>query len=599
MTILQSLDGYYDRMAKRGEAEASGFSREKVSFAIVLSEEGDPVDVVDLRDLSGKTPRPRLIGVPAAVKRTAAILPNRFWDKSAYVFGRTGGEGRRTSDEHAAFKASHRELLCESNDPGLVALVRFLEAWAPARFDRAPFRPDMLDANIVFRLGNEYGFIHEREAARRLLTRQNSSQGEMCLVTGRRGPVARLHPTIKGVNGAQSSGAALVSFNLDAFSSYGKAQGANAPTSDEAAARYGEALNRMLDRGSANRLRRGIGDATVVFWADTSDTVDESAAAAAEELISLFAEPPDTNATASDDDRQEAAKLRDALDTVAEGRPVEQLDPKLVGGTRLHVLGLAPNAARLSVRFWLTDSLDTFVRRLAAHYADLRIEPKPVGWGVAPAIGRLLVRTTALQEKFENIPPLLAGEVAGAVLDGRPYPRTWLAASVIRLRAGDDAGRGWHAAAIKACLNRSPDEKEKLPVALDPARDDPAYQLGRLFAVLEAAQFAALGRVNATIGDRYYAAASSTPARVFGTLLRGLKIHAADARKRGRGGWIEPKVERIIAMLPPELPQTLKLAEQGRFAVGYYHERANRSDKILRGDEGATPDNEDAEETET
>lgn len=584
MTILQSLDRYYERMARRGEAEAPGFSREKISFAIMLSEEGKAVDVIDLRATVGKKRQPVLREVPAAVKRTVAIVPNRLWDKSAYVLGRTAGEGRRTAEEHEAFKKLHRDLLSGSNDPGLVALLRFLDGWDPARFDEAPFRPEMLDANIVFRLDGDEGFIHEREAARRLIAQEPEVEAEanFCLVTGRRGSAARLHPTIKGVNGAQSSGAALVSFNLDAFSSYGKDQGANAPTSEAAAFRYGAALNRMLDRGSPNRLQRGIGDATVVFWADTSETVDEASASAAEDTISLFLEPEEP-AKSADDDKQEAAKLRDALTKAAEVRAVEELGLGLVSGTRIHVLGLAPNAARLSVRYWLTDTIDAFTQRLGRHYEDLRIEPIPTGWGIAPAVNRLLVKTTALQEKFENIPPLLAGEVTRAVLEGRPYPRAWLAAAIIRLRAGDNPRAGWHAAAIKACLNRL--TKEKLPVALDPARDDRAYQLGRLFAVLEAAQYAALGRVNAPIGDRYYAAASATPARVFGTLLRGLKNHVADARKRGQGGWIEPKVAEIVAKLPPDLPRTLKLEEQGRFAIGYYHERATRLEKKPNGED--------------
>ena len=116
-------------------------------------------------------------------------------------------------------------------------------------------------------------------------------------------------------------------------------------------------------------------------------------------------------------------------------------------------------------------------------------------------------------------------------------------------------------------------------MALEPDRKDTAYQLGRLFAVLESAQYAALGRVNAPIGDRYYAAASATPARVFGRSCAACKHHVSDARKRGQGGWIEPKIGEIMLMLPPELPKTLRLEDQGRFAIGYYHERATRPAK--------------------
>jgi CRISPR-associated protein Csd1 len=162
-----------------------------------------------------------------------------------------------------------------------------------------------------------------------------------------------------------------------------------------------------------------------------------------------------------------------------------------------------------------------------------------------------------------------------AVLTGSPYPRTWLAAVIIRLRAGDDPRRGWHAAAIKAYLSRMNNE-ETPPVSLDPNNPNPAYQLGRLFAVLEAAQYAALGRVNASIADRYYAAASAMPARVFGSLIRSARNHISDARKRNQGRWIEPRLDEIMSHLPPDLPRTLRLEDQGRFAIGYYHERAFR-----------------------
>lgn len=583
MTILQSLDRYYKRMAARGEAEAPGFSREKISFGIVLSEGGTPLDVMDLRATSGKKPQPVLREVPAAVKRTAAILPNRFWDKTSYALGRTAGEGRRTAEEHEAFKALHRGLLADSTDPGLLALLRFLDAWDTKRFDAAPFTPEMLDNNVVFRLDGERGFIHDREAAKRLLAADEAvtEATEFCLVTGVQAPARRLHPTIKGVEGAQSSGAALVSFNLDAFTSYDKEQGANAPTSDGAAFRYGAALNRMLDRGSRNRLRRTIGDATVTFWADTSDTVDEEAANAAEEIFVLFVDPPDREN--EDDDAQEVAKLRDALDKVGAGRPVEDLDLGVRSGTRFHVLGLAPNAARLSVRYWLDDDFEVFARRLAEHHKDLEIEPRPRGWGTkGPSIQRLLVRTTALQEKFDNIPPLLAGEVMRAVLSGRLYPRTLLTAAITRLRAGDDPATGWHAAVIRAVLERARrrklqdkdlDTAKEIPVSL--AKDDPnpAYQLGRLFAALEAAQRLALGRVNATIRDRYFGAASATPAGIFPLLLRGAQNHIGKLRKERKDVWIEREIGEIVDRLPSALPRSLKLEAQGRFAIGYYHQR--------------------------
>ncbi len=580
MTILRSLDGYYDRMAERGEAEPPGFSREKISFAIEIAPDGMPVGVIDLRAASGKRLIPQLLSVPAAVKRTAGILPNLFWDKSAYVLGRTAGDGKRTALEHEAFKTTHIELLAGAGDPGLLALHRFLEGWAPEGFDAPPFNPDMLDANIVFRLKGENGFIHQRAAAHALLTSRTGDEGRLvpCLVTGRLSIAQRLHPTIKGVSGAQSSGAALVSFNLDAFASYGKEQGENGPTSQEAAFRYGAALNGMLERTSRNRLARGIGDATVVFWADTSQTVDEAQARAAEDVFAAFAEPPD--------DPDEARKVREQLESVMQGHPVEMLDPRLSPGTRFHVLGLAPNAARLSVRYWLSDDFGAFVQRLAEHYRDLSVMPRP--WGERPpSISWLLLKTTAMLEKYENIPPQLAGEVTRAVLEGTRYPRSLLAAAIMRVRAGDDPSTGWHAAVIKAVLRRDARlrsagpqtsdnfdlAKEDPPVSLERDNPHPAYQLGRLFAAYETAQRMALGKINATIRDRYFGAASATPASVFPLLMRGAQNHMGKLRKGGKGAWLEREVEEIANHLGGYLPRSLPLEAQGRFVLGYYHQR--------------------------
>ncbi|MBV8890087.1 MAG: type I-C CRISPR-associated protein Cas8c/Csd1 [Alphaproteobacteria bacterium] len=578
MTVLQSLDRYYGRMAARNEAEPPGYSREKISFAIVLSAEGEPIEMRDLRQTSGKRLMPRLIEVPAAVKRTAGIFPNLLWDKTAYVLGRTAGEGRRTAEEHTAFKKANLALLDGAEDEGLIALRRFLEKWSPARFDAEPFGPEMLDANIVFRLEGELAFIHERYAARRLVEARVGGDGPsgFCLVTGIEAPLRRLHPPIKGVEGAQTAGAALVSFNLDAFESYGKEQGANAPTSEAAAFRYGAALNRMLDRGSRNRIRRPIGDTTVVFWADTSDAVDEAAAQAAEDLFFAAIDPAAADEH-SDEDAAQAATVRDALDKLAAGRPVRDLDPRLglQAGTRFHVLGLAPNAARLSVRYWLDDTFEIFAKRLGEHYRDLAIEPAP--WKTKlPAVRWLLVKATALQEKYENIPHQLSGEVMRAILAGTPYPHTLLTAAINRLRAGDDPGTGWHAAVIHAVLARDQRlrfKKENWLVSLERDYDDSAYQLGRLFAAVETAQRMALGRVNATIRDRYFGAASATPASVFPLLLRGAQNHLGKLRKEGKGGWLEREIEEISDHLKPDLPRSLRLESQGRFAIGYYHQR--------------------------
>ena len=569
MTILQALNQYYERMAARGDAEPPGYSRENISVCVWLDQAGKIVKLDDILDYSKKKASPRRLVVPKAVGRASGIASNFLWDKTAYVFGvgldKDTKALRFFEREHDAFKQLHAQRLQGTEDEGLQALLAFLDKWNPAELvSRPDYTLSMLDKNIVFGLvGDEISYLHNRPAAHSFITAPAEIwKHATCLVTGREGPIERLHPGIKGVDGAQPSGAVLISYNKDAFTSYGAENGGNAPTSVQAAFNYGTALNRLLDRDGAHRLR--IADSTVAFWAD-AEAYGEGSASAAEELFSTLVEPPD--------DISEAEKIRTLLKYVCDGRPGGIDTTELEPHTRFYILGLAPNAARLSVRYWLVDEFGKFAAHLAAHYQHIEIAPAP--WGEAlPSIWRLLLKTTSLQEKSENIPPQLAGETMRAVLTGQPYPRTLLAAAIMRLRAGDSPGWGWHAAIIKACINRVAAEKETLPVTRTPDYPDISYQLGRLFAVLEAAQYAALGTVNASIVDRYYGAASATPARVFGPLLRNARHHVADALKRGKGRWVEKRLDEIFARLPPELPKTLALEEQGRFAVGYYHERA-------------------------
>jgi CRISPR-associated protein Csd1 len=520
----------------------------------------------------------------------------------------TAAEGKRTAQEHGAFRNLHLDLLRDSDDAGLIALRRFLEAWTPDRFADAPFTPDMLDANVIFRLeGDEDGMraIHDRPAALPLIeARSGDGAPGLCLVTGVTGPIARLHPAIKGVDGAQTAGAALVSFNAAAYESWGNEQGANAPTGQAAAARYGAALNRLLDRSSRNRTqlvdhanldpgrrrpvsvrhrqRLSIGDATTVFWADASGRKEEVLAAAEALVAAGLGEPieGDTDPTLGQD-ATFAAMVRDQLERLAAGRPVAIGTEEIPPGVTIHILGLAPNAARLSVRLWETHSLGTIAQRALKHRDHCRIEPPPRSWGVGPSINRLLVNTVAAQEKWDNIPPLLAGEVARAVLAGTPYPRTLLSNAIMRLRAGDSPATGWHAAAIRAVLMRL-QSGGGAPVSLDTNEANQGYRLGRLFAVLEEAQEGALGReINAPIGDRYFGAASSAPVSVFPLLMRGVKNHLSKLRKKnpGAASGIEGKLRDVMEGVDSAFPRSLRLEDQGRFAIGYYHQRSDRFQK--------------------
>jgi CRISPR-associated protein Csd1 len=582
--ILSALNDYYDRLLQRQTPGLSppGYSQEKIGYELLLDAHGALVAVNDIRDTSGKKPLPRSLSVPQPEKRTVGIKSNVLWDKTSYSLG-VSANSKRADQEHAAFKTLHREALASETDPGLQALLAFINDWEPARFAEDPlFNDEMLDANMVFRMDGERAYLHERPAARalraRLLGGDGGARTGQCLVTGETLPLARLHASIKGVNGAQSAGASIVSFNLDAFTSYGKDQGDNAPISEQAAFAYTTALNYLLRRDPGNRQRMQIGDATVVFWAVAADARQ---AEAAEDLLESMLDPPS-------DDGQEAQKLRGALENVRQGRPLHELDPDLDDGTQIYILGLAPNASRLSIRYWQRDTLAVFARRLADHFDDLHLKPSP--WKTPPAIWKLLLATApAYQGKAssEDVPPQLAGELTRAILGGGRYPRSLLNTLVMRFRADGDIS-GTRVALCKGILARERrldgihtlhHHDQGVPVSLDTANTDPGYLLGRLFSTLENVQRAALGKdINATIRDRYYGAASATPANVFPMLLRNAQHHLSRVRKDkpGLAVNLEKEIGETIDLLGTAFPRSMRIDAQGHFAIGYYHQTQAR-----------------------
>lgn len=583
--ILAALNDYYGRLLEREEEGVSldGYSIENVSFSIVLNTDGKAVAVADVRDTSGKKPVPKRLAVPQPSKRASGIKPCFLWDKTSYVLG-VSETSKRSKEEHAAFQKLHGEVLAGETDSGLAALRKFLENWRGELFMEMPFLPEMTDANVVFRMEGQQAYLHQTNAARlaweRLRAKGEPRLGD-CLVIGERLPIARLHASIKGVNGAQSAGASIVSFNLASFASYGKEQGENAPVSEAAAFAYTTVLNHLLRRGDENRQRLQIGDATVVFWAEANE---ETAAHAAEDFFGNLLNPPA-------DDKQEAEKLRVALNGIAKGRPLRELELGLEDSTKMFVLGLAPNASRLSIRFWQRESLDVFARRLAEHYFDLELEPTP--WRTPPAIWRLLLATAPVRDgkaKSEDVPPQLAGELTRAILNGSRYPRSLLAEVLMRMRADRDVS-GVRAALCKAVLQRerrlgTKGTDEDIPVSLDRESREPGYLLGRLFSALENVQRAALGKqINATIRDRFYGAASATPASVFPMLLRNGQHHLSRLKKDKPGLAIhmENELGEIVNLLGEAFPRNLRLEAQGRFAIGYYHQAYARGQKPGEG----------------
>lgn len=564
--ILQALNDYYQRKQAdpdpKNRLPAYGLEEQKIPFVIEIDQEGRLVNLADTRSSEGKTKTGQRFLVPRGVKKTSGVAANLLWGTAEYVLGvDTRGKPERVAEQHAAFRARIEGLPeVVRQDAGIRAVLAFLDAKPLDKLQALAVWPEVLEQNplMTFRLQGDVELVCQRPAVAAAVLAGPAADDVtgICLVTGERSPIERLHPAIKGVRGAQTSGANIVSFNLDAFTSYGKSQGDNAPVGKPAAFAYTTALNHLLGEDSRQRIQ--VGDASTVFWAEAPHDLEKL-------VPDLFGEPP------KDDPDRGVEALRDLYQAVHSGK-------FFVGEaeTRFHVLGLAPNAARIAIRFWETASAIELARRIRQHFEDIKVaraprDPKHL------SLFRLLT-ACAVQGKADNIPPNLGGGIMRAILEDLPYPATWLNAAVQRCRAEREVSYP-RAAVIKACLNRTirhanrsrTHQEKEFSVMLDTTRPDPAYRLGRLFATLEKIQEEASPGLNATIRDRYYAAASITPVAVFTTLLR-LKNHHLAKLNPGRAVQMERLLSEIMEGLT-EFPRHLTLPEQGRFALGYYHQR--------------------------
>lgn len=601
MSILASLVRAYNRLP---DAPPFGFSSEKIGFLISLHDDGTVFDVVDLRDGEGKKKQPRMMLVPQPVKRTAGILPNTFWDKTSYVLGVTAAEGKRTADEHAAFVEHHMDLLKDTDDVGLQALCIFLSQWTPDQFLAPQWPDEMKDQNVIFCIESERRnniMLHDRPAAKsflRKLAGNAASAAQICLVSGEARPVARLHPSIKGVWGAQSSGAALVSFNLDAFTSYGHEQGDNAPVSEAAAFAYTTVLNRFLEKGSKHRIQ--IGDASTVFWAD-AENIEVAEIAERWGACMLDASPDFAK-----EEQAATQEIEIKLKRIKKGEQLLNVEPCLEQGVRFYVLGLAPNAARLSIRFFFADNFSVLTTNYVKYMQDMEFLPWPTGRAL-PSIASCVLRTapariergSKVRFDKEQIPPLLAGELSRAILTGGRFPSTLLSHLIMRIRS-DHLLDSIRIALVKCLIVRQMRIEKRLPkrpdgtqmeeylVRSDPDDPTPARRLGRLFALLEKAQLAALGdEINSTVKDKFIGAAAATPQQIFPSLIAKAQHHfkrlrnghsdaswikdAQHARRVGAG--LERDVGMLWASINVSVPAQHSSEDQGLFFVGYYQER--------------------------
>ena len=569
--ILQSLYQLYDRLASDPSYEVAppGYSPQKISFRVILKPDGSLFTIQDARikDENGKLQSEPRIVLGEAKSPGAGLNPGLLWDNTAYMLGYKPHDDKpeRTAKTFQAFREKHLALEKQINLADFCAVCRFLESWTPEiAAEYALAHPEIDDLTTGFGLFEIQGQalpINEHSEILKWWDAQSSQEvGELgqCLITGERQPIARLHPKIKSVAGAQSAGASIVSFNAPAYESYGKEQSFNAPVSESAAFKYGTALNSLLTGPKSSKHRLRIGDTTCVFWTDQPSIVEDAFAFFASE---------GSNAQ----DAATQSKIETFLKSLRQGTEVLEELGEDTHKNQFHILGLAPNAARLSVRFYFQSTVANFIRNLRAHHHDIGIVRE---WDTArgnrqpdpefPANWQLLRETARVSDE---IPPLLGGALMRSIFENTPYPEGIYSAVIRRIRA-DRTINYFRAAIIKGTLIRN--HKQTIPTMLDTTNTDEPYLLGRLFATLEKTQTDALGDLNAGLRDKYYSSASATPASVFPRIIRTYQHHLSHL-EGGRRVNRERLVQEIISHLN-DFPSHLNLKAQGKFAIGYYHQ---------------------------
>ncbi len=605
--ILQALNGYYDRLLAQDASKTPimGYGLAPMHFTILLGPNGEVVDDQDLRTTTNNRVRALELLVPKDFEdRTSGDkAPRALWDNAEYVLG-VSDNRERAARRFANFVARQEAVLQVAHgDPGADALLAFLRSWSFEAVHKLKYAGEIDEkSNVCFKLDGVRGYIHDRPrvaAAWRASLLASSDKKMNCLVTGASESPARIHPLIKNIAKAGQPTPKLVAFDKDstAFDSFGRKQGDNAPVSERAAFAYSTALNGLLHPASDQKIR--IGGVTTVYWAEADSTEAAMSAEVSAQLLFVPATPDAAAADASETDHLR----RSVMDLIGNGRPLESPELHLDPGTRFYILGLAPNAARLSVRFWEMTTLGALGEAFYQHWADLRMEFKG-GSGLPPSIPALALRTAPARRNakgetklsFDDVSPLLAGELTRAVLTKGRYPASLLSTLIMRIRTDGHTDRQ-RISLIKAILVRTMRLEGRLPkhlpekeylVRTDPNDSNTARRLGRLFAIIERAQVTALGGdINTTIKDKFLGAAAATPGQVFVGLLKNAQHHTKrlrnghsdakwikDARHaRSAGYGLEHDIGTLCSTFNDGFPQQHSIEEQGLFLVGYYQER--------------------------
>ena len=564
--ILHALTQYYQRKAESDDGVApEGFENKEIPFIIVIDKQGKFIQLEDTRELKNKKKVARTFLVPKGLGRSGSKsyeVSNLLWDHYGYVLAYAGEKGQEQADkQHASFTANVNELKqALPDDAGVAAVAAFLaSAEEKSKVMQAANWAEcakVKGCNLSFRLVDEaVDLVCQSKAVQAYVSQANQAQSDnipkgICLVTGKLAPIARLHNPVKGVNAKPTP---FTSVNLSAFESYGKEQGFIFPVGEQVMFEYTTALNTLL--AGENRFR--IGDVTAICWSAKPTPLEEY-------LASLISGGGKDNPDAHID------AVKSLYKSLYNGKYTEP-----DGKEKFYLLGLSPNSARIVVRFWHETTVAALSESIAAWYDDLQMvrgenSPYPEYMPLPRLLGNLV-----LDGKMENLPSDLIAQITDAALNNRVLPVSLLQAALRRNKAEQKITYG-RASLLKAYINRAIragrlKNMEELTMSLDRNRQDIGYVLGRLFAVLEKTQAEANPGLNATIADRYFGSASSTPIAVFGTLMRLLPHHLNKLEFEGRAVQLQWEIRQILEHCQ-KFPNHLNLEQQGLFAIGYYHE---------------------------
>ena len=579
--ILQALTEYYERKSSDPDSVMVpfGWERKEISFILTLSDVGELIQIEDMRESNGKGKKGKLYNVPLGEIRTSGIKANLLWDSAEYILG----IGKKGQEKKEAFVKRLKNELSGIDD--VKPVIHFLENYNEKDFEKFNHWEEIKNSkqspNLSFRInGHNHLIFQSNEIKKKILDRYDELPFGTCLITGEKTRIKDLHKEIKGVPGAQPSGAKIVSFNLSSFSSYGKENGSNSPVGIEAEFAYTTALNTLLAKDSHQKIV--IGEVlTIVFWAEKRNRLEDT-------FSFLFQDPP------KDDPDSGTRRIKELFEAVNKGFYIE---PEV--RNKFYVLGLGPNAARIAIRFWKITSINELAKEIKQYFEDFDII-KPKGEQQYYSISKIL-RNLSIRNETENIRANLSTELIMSILSGSLYPliliqaaiRSIISDSGERKRSGkkgqskkamrsiiSDSGErvnSVRAAALKAYLNRYyrlyPNKMYKeIKTSLDIDQPSTGYQLGRLFATLEKIQENANPNLNSTIRERYYGAACTSPVTVFPTLLRLKNYHIVKIESKGVVVYFEQIIGEIMGKII-DFPAHLGLHEQGLFSVGYYHQR--------------------------